>query len=214
MLQLLGSSMTGTCDAAAAKNLELSEHLCGLAHLDFAFVPFTPSDYTRGSVAALFAFLPHFCLVFLVGYALACRSRTLAFVIAGFFVNEVANKVLKNALKQPRPPGAALSNYGMPSSHSQFVAYLAACCFILMKKTAIQRLLHPMFLLLIGVVAVMMWSRVFLGFHTLWQTVVGAGAGAAVAAAWLTIVHRLPLVQKCLIWCFDFALNRVDSWMR
>jgi dolichyldiphosphatase len=206
--------MTGACDIDAAKNLNLTAHFCKLAHLDFAFVPFDRSDYTRGSVAALFAFLPHFCIVFLVGYALASRSRPLAFVIAGFLVNEVANKAMKNIFKEARPPGAALSNYGMPSSHSQFAAYLAVCFFICMKKPVTQRLMHPLFLSLVCVVAVMMWSRVYLSFHTLSQTVVGAGAGAAVAVSWSFIVHRFQPLQQCLVWCFEFVLSRVDSLMR
>ena len=201
--------MAQSCDVDAAKSLELTEQLCGLAHLDFAFVPFDPSDYTRGAIAALFAFLPYFCGVFLIGYALASRSRPLAFVIAGILVNEAANKVLKNAFRQPRPPGAALSNYGMPSSHSQFCAYLAVCQFMLVKKSVARRSAHPLFLLLACVTAVMMWSRVYLGFHTVSQTVVGAVAGAAVAVSWIIVVQRFHTVQWCLIWCFESALTVV-----
>lgn len=204
------SEMTGACDVDAAKNLELTEFFCGVAHLDFAFVPFDPSNYTRGSVAALFAFFPYFCGVFLIGYALSSRSRSLAFVIAGFLVNEAANKVLKNAFKQPRPPGAALSNYGMPSSHSQFVTYLAACYFMLLKKSVAKRLTNPLFLLLVALAAVMMWSRVYLGFHTLSQTIVGAGTGAAVAILWILFVNRHLAVQRSLGWCFELALKTMD----
>jgi dolichyldiphosphatase len=206
--------MTGACDSDAAKNLELTELFCGLAHLDFAFVPFDPSNHTTGSVAALFAFFPYFCGIFLIGYALSSRSRSLAYVIAGFFVNEAANKVLKNALKQPRPPGAALSNYGMPSSHSQFVAYLAVCYFMFMKKSVAKRIFNPLFLMLVALAACMMWSRVYLGFHTLSQTVVGAVVGAAVANGWVSFVFRYCAVQRCLGWCFDLALNTVDRLSR
>jgi dolichyldiphosphatase len=206
--------MTGTCDVDAVKNLELTELFCGVAHLDFAFVPFDPSNYTRGSLAALFAFFPYFCGIFLIGYALSSRSRSLAFVIAGFLVNEAANKVLKNVFKESRPPGAALSNYGMPSSHSQFVAYLAACYFLLMNKTIARRLTNPLFLLLAALTFVMMWSRVYLGFHTLLQTVVGAGAGAAVAVAWVAFVSRFHAAQQCLGWLFELALKIVDSFSR
>ena len=203
-------NMARSCDSDAAKSLELTEQYCGLAHLDFAFVPFDPSDYSRGAVAALFAFLPYFCGIFLIGYALASRSRPLAFVIAGFLVNEAVNKVLKNAFRQPRPQGAALANYGMPSSHSQFCAYLAICQFILVKKSFFQRCTHPLFLLLVGVTATMMWSRVYLGFHTLSQTVVGTFAGAAVAVSWITVVHRFHSVNVCLVWCYDLALYVVN----
>ncbi len=206
--------MSGSCDANAAKNLELTERFCGLAHLDFAFVPFDPSDYSRGCVAALFAFLPYFCGIFLVGYALASRSRTLAFVIAGFFVNEAANKVLKNIFQQPRPSGAALSNYGMPSSHSQFFAYLAVSFFMLMKKPVAHRCVSPLFLILVGATAIMMWSRVYLRFHTLSQTLVGAGVGAAVAVSWVLIVRRFHALQNCLVWCFEVSLEIVGHLSR
>jgi dolichyldiphosphatase len=212
--QIVHLKMRGICDAAAAKNLELTEQYCAISHLDFAFVPFDPADYSRGYLAALFAFFPYFCGIFLIGYALSSRSRALAFVIAGFLVNEAVNKVLKSAFKQPRPAGAALSNYGLPSSHSQFVAYLAACHFMLMKKTVSKRLWDAMFIVLVALLGVMMWSRVHLGFHTLMQTVVGAATGAAVAVAWILFVNRCHAAQHSLGWCFELALKAADYLSR
>jgi dolichyldiphosphatase len=206
--------MAGACNVSVAKSLELTELSCGLAHLEFAFVPFDNSRYTAGAIAAVFAFLPYVCGVFLIGYALASRSRTLAVVVAGFFINEAVNKVLKNVFRQSRPPGAALSNYGMPSSHSQFIAYLAFSHFLLSKRSTAQRLVHPLFVLLAGLAAVMMWSRVFLGFHSLSQTVVGAGAGAAVASAWIVAVRRYPAIKLCLEWCFEVGLSITDHLAR
>lgn len=40
--------------------------------------------------------------------------------------NEVLNQILKRSIQQSRPDGAHMSGSGMPSAHSQFVAFFAA----------------------------------------------------------------------------------------
>ena len=48
-------------------------------------------------------------------------------LLFGQLLNELLNLVLKNILRRPRPDSDVLtSDYGMPSSHSQFVAFLMA----------------------------------------------------------------------------------------
>lgn len=48
-------------------------------------------------------------------------------LLLGQLINEVSNLLLKNALKQPRPSNiSGYKDYGMPSSHSQFMAFLVA----------------------------------------------------------------------------------------
>lgn len=48
-------------------------------------------------------------------------------LLLGQLINEVGNLVLKNVLRQPRPSNlSGYKDYGMPSSHSQFMAFLVA----------------------------------------------------------------------------------------
>jgi dolichyldiphosphatase len=48
----------------------------------------------------------------------------IAFLI-GQLSNEVLNQILKRFIKQSRPHGARMSGAGMPSAHSQFIAFFA-----------------------------------------------------------------------------------------
>lgn len=48
-------------------------------------------------------------------------------LLLGQLLNEILNLTLKNAFRQPRPSTISnYSDYGMPSSHSQFMAFLVA----------------------------------------------------------------------------------------
>lgn len=48
-------------------------------------------------------------------------------LLLGQLLNELLNLGLKNAFRQPRPESSSnYSDYGMPSSHSQFMAFLLA----------------------------------------------------------------------------------------
>lgn len=49
-------------------------------------------------------------------------------LLLGQLLNELLNLTLKNTLQHPRPPAnvSDYKDYGMPSSHSQFMAFLVA----------------------------------------------------------------------------------------
>lgn len=52
-------------------------------------------------------------------------TRTLA-RFCSQLANEVLNQILKRTIRQSRPHGARMSGSGMPSAHSQFIAFFAA----------------------------------------------------------------------------------------
>lgn len=60
-------------------------------------------------------------------------------VLLGQLLNELLNLALKNVLRSPRPVSEAFtSDYGMPSSHSQFMTFLMASFPALSRRLAKQ----------------------------------------------------------------------------
>ena len=108
--------------------------------ISFFFVEYDHLDHW-GYLLAFLSFTPPFLVaiqtsVYVTLLITSKSTRTRGFRIAadragklllGQLLNEILNLVLKNVLRQPRP--STLSNYkdfGLPSSHSQFMAFLAA----------------------------------------------------------------------------------------
>ena len=92
-----------------------------------AFLSFTPPFLVAIQTAT-------YLTLFITAQVLRSRScqraaRIAGILLLGQLINEVANLILKNVLRHPRPSNSSLSgykDYGMPSSHSQFMAFLSA----------------------------------------------------------------------------------------
>jgi hypothetical protein len=101
------------------------------------------------------------------------------YYVVGGLVNAVLSKLLKMIIRQPRPSTAvSLTEYGMPSSHSQSLFYFST---ILLSKFGYRRPLLASVLALYTLTAAS-W-RVSTGLHTVEQTAVGAVVGAAMGLA-------------------------------
>jgi dolichyldiphosphatase len=122
----------------------------------FAFITLSPFGITCGYIAVI----------------LATRDLSIVLMLAGQFLNECVNYVLKRVIKQERPTtGTKIKNpihhcliswivlgaitdlalsisvgrldlglgegYGMPSSHSQFMAYFATYMILLMYRQVV-----------------------------------------------------------------------------
>lgn len=103
------------------------------------------------------------------------------------FLSEIMNYVLKHSLKHPRPdhgaPGGGLfeGRYGMPSQHCHCFAYLVTMVLLLVfhyyrnqidsSKKAIVLLISTFGL------ALQVFSRIYLRFHTVNQCLVGVAFG-------------------------------------
>lgn len=105
-----------------------------------------------------------------------------------YFTAEVVSTVLKHATERPRPslvdpnvhPLVAVPHsYSMPSGHAT-----AAFAVALAAGLVHRRLLWP----LLGLAALVAFSRVWLGVHYLTDVLVGAALGTAIAiGAWLLV---------------------------
>ncbi|CAK4745434.1 unnamed protein product [Aphanomyces euteiches] len=70
----------------------------------------------------------YICRFIMVMYAtliLFQRDLHIIFMVLGQLVNEVFNQILKRTIDQKRPDGADMEDAGMPSAHSQFMAFFA-----------------------------------------------------------------------------------------
>lgn len=186
---------------------------------------------------AIASFLPLVIVMFLSGLASApCRERRLpALRLLLFLIISVAlNVTCKASIRSQRPPHpAAGMNYttvhGMPSDHSQFMAgfsvYLArrwstsrsslkplADTQQLKGKAVPERPMPRLLsLVLLCATALVGVGRVYNGYHTVGQVLVGWAVGIVLgfvcttvvvqrALAWVSATVMLPLMLGCTYW--------------
>jgi len=152
------------------------------------------TDDVVGKTLAVISLVP---LMILCGFTTLVLFRrdlhTIAFLI-GQLSNESLNMVLKHVIREPRPMRRVTNytEYGMPSSHSQFMGFFAAytILFALLRLPA-TRAVHKIGLvsLVTVVAALVMYSRVYLRYHSVDQVSSGAVIGAVVGAIWFGVVH-------------------------
>jgi dolichyldiphosphatase len=141
-------------------------------------------------------------------------------MFGGQMACEGLNFALKRVLKEERPAKMHGKGYGMPSSHSQFVAFfsLSLTLFLLFRHVPKQAtplhtplsmvsrvLLSACALATAGLVA---WSRTYLNYHTPKQVLVGVGAGLTIAVGWFlvtTIVRQVGLLG----WVLEQPITRL-----
>jgi len=156
-----------------------------------------PANDPFGPLVCLVTLSPVYLMVALVVLLASRRDLATGALLLGQLLNEGLNYLLKNWLRQPRPPSMAPSFggpvYGMPSNHAQFVGFLAAylCLWAAVCWRAprlLRRLATLAALLAAGAVAA---TRVYLRLHTPAQVGVGLAVGAASAGAWFVLVQAI-----------------------
>jgi len=128
------------------------------------------------------ALLPIFLIIMMAGAVIATREKRVAVLLGLQLANEVVNAVVKRIVKEPRPDGTKLTDYGWPSSHSQFMAFFVVSFLgvILKPRKDYGIFLKGLLtLLLCGLTAVVATSRIVGGFHTESQVVGGVCVGLA-----------------------------------
>eukprot|EP00238_Polyblepharides_amylifera_P006395 CAMPEP_0196584742 /NCGR_PEP_ID=MMETSP1081-20130531/48306_1 /TAXON_ID=36882 /ORGANISM="Pyramimonas amylifera, Strain CCMP720" /LENGTH=166 /DNA_ID=CAMNT_0041906063 /DNA_START=124 /DNA_END=621 /DNA_ORIENTATION=- len=159
----------------------------GLTHIRY------PEGDTLGLLLAFFALFPIFIHVALIGALLARREIQYLFLLIGLTMNEVLSILLKKLIKGPRPESCAAlemcSSYGMPSSHSQYMAFLAVLLSLDLATHWIRRsqcdvVQKVLCALSWPCMIIVMYGRVYLGYHDELQVVAGATVGIVSAAVW------------------------------
>jgi dolichyldiphosphatase len=155
--------------------------------LMLTFVSYQQGDLL-GKVAALVTLTPIFAHVALASWIVARRELHAACLLLGSVVNTALCIAIKSQLQQPRPVGATLSDYGMPSNHAQTTVFLVGYCVVFLWHGCSIRhaaFWKPALTLAAAALAFAVGaSRIYLGEHSVAQVLVGSLVGAATALAW------------------------------
>lgn len=154
--------------------------------------------YTRGDklgqLLAATSMLPLVLAVSLITCVLCRRDLHSCFMLLGQLLNELLNKAIKQTVREARPEGAPADDFGMPSSHSQFMWYFAAYHVLFVYSRAAY---HSRFEVLassalaVFSAAAVAYSRVYLLYHTVEQVVVGGMLGIICAMLWRVTTVKL-----------------------
>ncbi|CAO3565444.1 unnamed protein product [Mortierella alpina] len=146
-----------------------------------------------------------------VAVVLTTRDLTPLLMLVGQLLNECTNAVLKRLVKQARPTEYLGDGYGMPSSHSQFMAYFATYMVILMYRMGSSPgAVSPHVVTFVVLIwsTLVIYSRVHLYYHTWQQVVAGTICGCAFAAGYYFFVQRFLRSRGVLDWMLDNAFAR------
>eukprot|EP00039_Didymoeca_costata_P009068 m.120118 g.120118 ORF g.120118 m.120118 type:complete len:233 (+) comp14347_c0_seq2:165-863(+) len=175
-----------------------------LLPVTFTFVEYKEGDLL-GKFLAYASLLPVF-IGFGLGVAIIARREfSIMTLLIGLIVDERLNAIIKNITKQPRPArgeGPIWSEYGMPSSHTEFMFFLATYVTLWLSicvKSRVRPELGPImiklgkFLVIAGMYClafIVAFSRFYLEYHTMAQVIVGACVGIGFGVVWFFLASH------------------------
>ncbi|XP_057984190.1 lipid phosphate phosphatase gamma [Malania oleifera] len=130
------------------------------------------------------------------------------FFALGLIISQFINELIKTSVQQARPETCAMlemcDSHGWPSSHSQYMFFFAVYITLLTRnQMGLWTLKYkwilgsvPWFLALFT-----MYSRVYLGYHTVAQVFAGAALGIVLGALWFWVVNSFlccffPMIEE------------------
>ncbi|CAO1443990.1 unnamed protein product [Diamesa hyperborea] len=177
--------------------------------LTFSYVEY-PIDDPFGKLMAILALAPLWVVSAFTAVILRNRDLHTIFFFIGTVLNEWMNMALKYAIKEPRPVVRDIYyvQYGMPSSHAQFMFFFTTytilfCIKRLHQNSLVEKLIRVLVIsTCIISTALICYGRIYLLYHTLSQVIVGALLGLAFGGFWFTLVHVFltPLFPKIVAW--------------
>lgn len=152
-------------------------------------------DRTHGIVVGLTA-----------AFLLYTRSAGVAYFAAGASTCSLTVKLIKRAIRQPRPPPSIAgrrvkASYGMPSTHSATITFFATYILLTCQHLPIHKTLpqNPVIVRLMPPLVTTPWalaiimSRVWLGYHTWPQVAAGSAYGVGMTFVWFMLWTRAGL---------------------
>ncbi|EKM82696.1 hypothetical protein AGABI1DRAFT_34460 [Agaricus bisporus var. burnettii JB137-S8] len=125
------------------------------------------------------------------------RSVGVVYFAAGASTCSITVKLIKRAIRQPRPPPHVLvgrrvkASFGMPSTHSATITFFATYIAIASWCLPIHATLpdHARFVPIVTTPLAMtiVMSRIWLGYHTWPQVAVGCAYGCSLAMMWFML---------------------------
>ncbi|XP_046845495.1 dolichyldiphosphatase 1-like [Xenia sp. Carnegie-2017] len=174
--------------------------------VSFTFVQYPEGDI-YGKFLAWLSLAPVFIIVGFVAVIIFRRElHTMAYFF-GCLLNYVLSVILKNIVKEPRPCDGPISyhtEFGMPSSHSSFVAFFScyALLFIYFGGTAHlapsvinsycrQSLASSNVFRSNFSNCFVSYGRIYLHYHTTSQVLCGIVLGLSCGIVWFLVVHHV-----------------------
>ena len=162
----------------------------------------THVEYTAGDrigfLLALVSLTPVFVMCAYTVLIVSRRDLATMSLALGHLLNEAVNYALKHVIRQPRPAHAdtradSQPKWGMPSDHAQFVGFAAGYITLwALRRWRIARSWRVILSVAVHAgAALVMLSRVYLGYHTLEQVVIGYAVGLCLGAVWHVTVEGL-----------------------
>lgn len=179
---------------------------------DDTYVLYDPND-PISFISVYFSLLPIGILIFYLSWFIITREIEPVIIASGQVVNDLINNIVKKLVKEERPfiiegfqQGGIRSGYGMPSAHSQFMGFFATYLMLrvwLQWKGLTNERKIISTVLLYGVAGCVVFSRVYLYYHSLKQVLVGICLGSFIGACYFIIVgivRSIGLVDYILSW--------------
>lgn len=155
-------------------------------------------------ISAIITLFPIYILCMLTTLVIFKREFQSLFVLFGLLINELLNKILKQLFKHSRPEATQLLNsqYGMPSSHAQFMFFFAVSVTFMIHIRNKERLKNFTFFLACWVA----FTRVHLAYHTVWQVIVGALFGCMFGCIWTHVIGKKFFEPKVIPFLKQFSI--------
>eukprot|EP01112_Ceratiomyxa_fruticulosa_P020560 TRINITY_DN7035_c0_g1_i1.p1 TRINITY_DN7035_c0_g1~~TRINITY_DN7035_c0_g1_i1.p1 ORF type:complete len:223 (+),score=26.75 TRINITY_DN7035_c0_g1_i1:299-967(+) len=184
-------------------------------HTALSVLELTTVHYNAGDrIALVLAYVTLIPLVIVVGFLtllLFKRDLRTGSFFGGQIVNEGLNYILKKTLKEARPAiiKELKTDYGLPSSHAQFMYFFAVYATFMFLNENIKfqgKRWNLFFAVVVQIIAgLVAYSRVYLFYHTSKQVLVGCVIGVFTGSAWYLITEMFlrpyifPLLEKSWI---------------
>ena len=172
---------------------------------EFTYAEYPAMEPFKGLFMVLVSFIPHMIPLVVISRYLTLKCNHHLFFFLGLVASHELAKILKKIIKQPRPVGAPLSSYGMPSDHSQFVAFTTMyLVHVLITRPGLRKsALFVSAVLMCTMSIAVFYSRVYLNAHTTEQVVVGAILGVVTGSLWYQMTQKLFLKWTSVTKFFD-----------
>ncbi|XP_027366884.1 lipid phosphate phosphatase gamma [Abrus precatorius] len=120
------------------------------------------------------------------------------FFAFGLIISQFINELIKTSVQQARPETCALlemcDSHGWPSSHCQYMFFFATYLTLLSSKGfGFWDMRNNLVLHLVtwSLAFLTMYSRVYLGYHTVAQVFAGTALGTFLGAVWFWVVNAV-----------------------
>lgn len=136
------------------------------------------------------------------------RELQSMFFALGLIISQAINEFIKTSVQQARPETCALlemcDSHGWPSSHSQYMFFFAVYFTLLTYKRfgiLFRKQMWVVGLVIWPLAVLTMYSRVYLGYHTVAQVFAGAALGIFLGGAWFWVVNSFlrcyfPIIEE------------------